>query len=110
MFVRKDHPLLDEIFRTTQRVFEGGFFVKWYREVQFNVQEDRGLASVKTFRLESLGASILAFIVAMTFTVWAFLSELLVQYILKKRKPSRFWILFDKVLDDNRYIMKKLCK
>lgn len=105
MFVREDHPQLEQISRLTQRAFEGGLIVKWQKDAQLVRKEITGF-DVQQFGVQHMGAALLCFIVCLIFSIMAFVAEILVHRQVSKPNPSRFWIIYEMLIDNERYLLR----
>lgn len=104
MYIRNDEPYLPEIARLTERAFEGGLFVKWTKDEQIlNVKPE--ILVLTPLGIEHLGGALLGFFLIMMSSVWAFVAELLTHKRLRLANPRRFWVLMDKLINSERYLL-----
>lgn len=104
MYIRSDHPYLNEISIVTQCAFEGGLFVKWMRDAhitnkKYVVHELSGMGT------KHLGGAVFGFSVLITCSVLAFVLEMLAYKRARHSHPKKFWIIVDKFVNADRLFL-----
>lgn len=105
MFIRRRHPLAGRINTVVQRMIEGGLLVKWQRDIE--VLHMRSINTNERKRLTNahLIFGWMLFLMVTCFSIGGFIIEHIVAAQRKRRNDSRFWLLAEQIINDQRYFM-----
>lgn len=104
--IREDHPHLATIAGIIQRSFEGGLFIKWFRD-NIPITKYRNDIFIGGLTPEHLAAGFIFYFIGNLCAIMAYAMEIMVKHKLRKRKPNRFWIWLGMAIDDKRYILHR---
>lgn len=102
--IREDHPHLTIIDDIIQRSFEGGLFIKWFRD-NVPINKYRNEIFIGSLTVEHLAAGFMFYLIGIVCAIIAYAMEIIVKQKLRKRKPNRLWKFMEKLVDDKRYIL-----
>lgn len=109
MYIRNDQPYFPAIAYLTERAFEGGLFVKWTKDEQItNVKPE--ILVLTPLGIEHLGGALFGFVLIMMSSVWAFVAELLTYKRARLENPRLFWVLMEKLINSERYLLNVVPK
>lgn len=103
MYIRKCHPYLQDMQTITLRAFDGGLFVKWAKDAQFNIAESNE-HEVTPLGLLSLGGALLCIVVGLPLAVSTFLAEMILYKQIRLPNPP-CWAGMEKFVNTDRLFL-----
>lgn len=119
IFMHPDHPLLPQVNRIIQKSLEGGLFVKWNRDggsdINRSSANDHPNGPI-VLSLEHIFTGVALSATFGLFAIGAFIAELIVHPIARRRNCARIWKWIDILIDGDRHFLlslnrkRNLCK
>lgn len=102
--IREDHPHLTTIDDIIQRSFEGGLFIKWFKD-NIPINKYRNEIFIGSLTVEHLAAGFMFYLIGNVCAIIAYAMEIIAKKKLRKRKPNRLWKFMGMLVDDKRYML-----